>query len=134
MAVGEAVDAAWEGRLVFAFQPHQSHFTAQPEELIPVPAISPGRRRFPAKYGNRVNFILDGAPRVGERALVFGQGIVGLLTAALLAQFPLERLVTLDRYPPRRQASLEAGAQVCLDPGDTGTAEQLHPCCPRAPT
>ena len=73
-----------------------------------------------------VNFILDGAPRFGERALVSDSGIVGLLTAALLAQFPLERLVTLDRYPPRRQASLEAGAQVCLDPGDTGTAEQLH--------
>ncbi len=47
---------------------------------------------------------------------MFGQGVVGLLTTALLAQIPLSRLVTLDRYPIRRDRSVALGADVSLDP------------------
>ena len=65
-----------------------------------------------------VNLVMDGAPLIGERVAVLGQGIVGLLTTALLARFPLERLVTLDRYALRRQASLALGAEASLDPSD----------------
>ena len=72
-----------------------------------------------------VNFTLDGQPRIGERVAVLGQGIVGLLTTALLAQFPLEHLVTLDRYALRRQASLELGAEASLDPTDPQTPAHL---------
>jgi len=53
---------------------------------------------------------------LGERVMVFGQGVVGLLTTALLACFPLARLVTLDRYAPRREKSLAMGAHFSLDP------------------
>jgi threonine dehydrogenase-like Zn-dependent dehydrogenase len=53
---------------------------------------------------------------IGEQVAVFGQGVVGLLTTALLAQFPVTRLVTLDRYPLRCKKSLDLGAHSCLDP------------------
>jgi threonine dehydrogenase-like Zn-dependent dehydrogenase len=69
---------------------------------------------------------MDGKPLIGERVVVLGQGIVGLLTTALLAGFPLEHLVTLDRYTLRRRASLELGVRASLDPGDAGTQDQLH--------
>jgi len=59
---------------------------------------------------------MDGRPVIGEKVLVFGQGIVGLLVTSLLARFPLAKLVTLDCYPLRRQASREVGAGVSLDP------------------
>ncbi len=71
-----------------------------------------------------VNLLLDGQPLLGERIVVFRQGIVGLLTTALLARFPLAQLVTVDRYPLRRQASLDLGAQVSLDPGDPDFVRQ----------
>ena len=32
---------------------------------------------------------LDGSPLAGEQVVVFGQGIVGLLLAAILIRFPL---------------------------------------------
>ena len=59
----------------------------------------------------------DAAPILGERVLVLGQGILGLLAAALLHEFPLERLVTADRDELRRKASLDwrkrfAGSQL----------------------
>src|SRR5215217_5105073 len=37
-AVGGGVDKQWQGKTVFAFQPHQSHFLSTPAELIPVPS------------------------------------------------------------------------------------------------
>jgi threonine dehydrogenase-like Zn-dependent dehydrogenase len=53
-----------------------------------------------------VNLVQDGAPILGERVLVLGQGVVGLLTASLLSEFPLESLVAVDDFELRRKASL----------------------------
>jgi threonine dehydrogenase-like Zn-dependent dehydrogenase len=63
-----------------------------------------------------VNLVQDAAPILGERALLMGQGVVGLLVASLLKEFPLESLVTADPYPLRRQASLAIGVNDSFDP------------------
>jgi len=117
----------WLGRLVFAFQPHTSHFVAKPEELIPLPdGMSPETACFLPNIETAVNLVQDAAPLLGERALIFGQGIVGLLTAALLAEFPLASLVTCDRYPLRREASLSLGVTAALDPNASDFKKQLQ--------
>jgi threonine dehydrogenase-like Zn-dependent dehydrogenase len=69
-----------------------------------------------------VSFLMDAQPMIGEQTAVFGQGVVGLLTTALLAETPLRRLVTLDRHPLRRQWSLELGADASLDPAEDAAA------------
>jgi threonine dehydrogenase-like Zn-dependent dehydrogenase len=69
---------------------------------------------------------MDGQPLIGEQVVVFGQGIVGLLTTALLARLPLASLVTLDRYPLRRQTSLALGAHASLDPTEPQALSRLH--------
>jgi 2-desacetyl-2-hydroxyethyl bacteriochlorophyllide A dehydrogenase len=127
IAAGSQVEPGWEGRLVFAFQPHTSHFVALPDELMALPAdIEPEEAVFLPNMETAVNFIMDGAPLIGECVTVFGQGIVGLLVTALLVQFPLSNLVTLDRYPLRRKASLEAGANASLDGGIPEAMQQLR--------
>jgi 2-desacetyl-2-hydroxyethyl bacteriochlorophyllide A dehydrogenase len=127
IAAGSHVEPGWEGRLVFAFQPHTSHFLAAPQELMALPAdIPPDEAVFLPNMETAVNLVMDGAPLVGEHVVVFGQGVVGLLTAALLAQFPLGSLVTLDRYPLRRNASIEGGASASLDPQAPDALEQLR--------
>lgn len=113
-AVGRDIDDEWEGRRVFAFHPHESHFLATPDDLIPV-HHDPRRATLLANAEAAANFVMDGQPRVGERAVVFGQGTVGLLTTALLAQFPLETLVTVDCYETRRTVSEALGADVAVD-------------------
>jgi 2-desacetyl-2-hydroxyethyl bacteriochlorophyllide A dehydrogenase len=116
--LGNAVSREWAGRLVFSFQPHTSHFVASTGVLIPVPeSLAPEAACFLPSMETAVNFVQDAAPILGERALVLGQGVVGLLTAALMVEFPLQALVTGDRYPLRRKASLELGVAASLDPG-----------------
>lgn len=115
--VGKGVGRGWIDKLAFAFQPHQSHFTAPVESLLPVPEnVDAETALFLPTMETAVNFLLDGQPLIGERVAVLGQGIVGLLTTALLALHPLASLITFDRYALRREASLALGAHLSLDP------------------
>ena len=115
-ATGPEAGVEWRSRRVFAFQPHTSGFLAKTGELIPIPEdIADEDAVFLANMETAVNLILDGSPRIGEKVVVFGQGIVGLLATALLALFPLDNLVTLDRIDRRRRASLDFGASTSLD-------------------
>ena len=105
MEVGRTVDGDWLNKLVFAFHPHASSFCVHPSSLIPIPEfLSPETAIFLPNMETAVNLIQDGAPILGERVLVLGQGIVGLLTASLLSEFPLETLVTVDQFELRRKA------------------------------
>ncbi len=102
---GPHVDPEWVGRFVFSFQPHTTHFIARPEALFPVPeGLTPEAACFLPNMETAVNLIQDAAPILGERALVLGQGVIGLLTASLLAEFPLDRLATADHFEVRRKA------------------------------
>jgi 2-desacetyl-2-hydroxyethyl bacteriochlorophyllide A dehydrogenase len=126
IALGENAPPEWEGRLVFSFHPHESHFLADPQELHALPpGVPPEQALFLPNLETAVNFMMDGRPMVGERVVVFGQGIVGLLTTALLACHPLARLITLDRHPLRRRFSLTAGADSSLDPAEPNVLAML---------
>jgi 2-desacetyl-2-hydroxyethyl bacteriochlorophyllide A dehydrogenase len=116
-AVGPAVGQDLIGQKVFCLHPHESCFTVGVDELFPVPAdINPLDALFLANMETAANFLMDGRPVIGEKVVVLGQGVVGLLTTALLARFPLGALVTLDRFERRREASRNAGAHQALDP------------------
>jgi 2-desacetyl-2-hydroxyethyl bacteriochlorophyllide A dehydrogenase len=115
--LGAEVDESWLGRLVFAFQPHASAFNAPVIDLHPLPAnLPPEEAVFLPNMETAVNFLLDGAPLIGERVAVFGQGVVGLLTTALLARLPLALLTTFDKFPLRREWSIKFGATPHLPP------------------
>lgn len=117
-AVGEAVDDDWLGRRVFAFEPHASTFTTRPDALLPVPAgVSDAQAALIPTVETAVNFLLDGTPRVGERVGVFGQGMIGLTTTALLAHSPLTELLTVDACGFRRSLSERLGADESHPPG-----------------
>jgi alcohol dehydrogenase len=113
--LGDGVDESWLDRQVFAFNPHESHFVADPDSLIPT-ALPPERALFLPNVEAAVNFVMDARPRIGARVVVFGQGPVGLLTTAMLAEFPLAELVTVDRYENRRAVSESLGADRSVPP------------------
>ena len=131
VGIGPEVESHWLHREVFTFHPHESAFISSPDRLIPLPEeIDALTALFLPNMESAVNFLMDGGPVIGERTLVFGQGIVGLLTTALLAQFPLESLVTVDLQPNRRQASLEAGATLSISPEAPDFAQRLEQALP----
>jgi len=133
---GQAVNKERLDRLVFSFQPHTSHFVAAINALIPIPNPIPAEAAcFLANMETAVNLVQDAAPILGERALVLGQGVIGLLAAALLGEFPLEALVSADHFALRRSvspahhsldsssANFHAQARTLLEPGADLTLE-----------
>lgn len=121
---GRDVDAAWQDRLVFAFHPHESHFTARPNTLLPLPpGMDPETAVFLPNMETAVSFLMDGQPMIGEQVAVFGQGVVGLLTTLLLAQMQPAALVVLDGYALRREWAKRLGAHAALDPAQASAAQ-----------
>ena len=111
--IGKEVNGEWLNRMVFAFHPHASSFIIQTSSLILIPhSISSDTACFLPNMETAVNLIQDGAPILGERVLVLGQGIIGLLTASLLSEFPLESLVAVDNYELRRKALQVTGQKL----------------------
>jgi 2-desacetyl-2-hydroxyethyl bacteriochlorophyllide A dehydrogenase len=108
--VGTEVSEEWRNASVFAFQPHVSHFVTSPESLIRVPSSVDLRDAVMIpSVETAVNLVMDGRPMIGEVAIVFGQGVVGLLTVRLLADHPLGMLLTVDLSASRRARSEAMG-------------------------
>lgn len=122
---GKQADKSLQDKLVFGFQPHTSAFICNPSSLIFAPASLPAEAcSFLPNMETAVNLIQDAAPILGERVLVLGQGAVGLMTASLLKEFPLETLVTADCYELRRKASMDIGIANCFDPHNSARTVQ----------
>lgn len=122
-AAGTEVDEEWVGRRVFGYTPHASQFLARPGDLLEVPPGIPLREA--ALFANvetAVALVLDGEPLVGERVAVVGQGVVGLLTTALLGRLDLASLIAFDEHERRRAASEAQGAGRALSP-EAGIAD-----------
>lgn len=119
IARGSGVDGGWMGRLVFAFNPHESHFVAPIEDLHPLPeGVEPEAAVFLPNVETAVSFLMDGRPVIGERVAVVGLGIVGQLTTALLGDLPLSGVVAVDPVPLRRDWATRLGATVALTPDE----------------
>ncbi len=116
-ACGRRVDDDWLGERVFGFHPHASQFTAEPSTLVRLPSsLSTTAAVMLPTVETATTLVLDTAPRIGERIVVFGAGAVGLLTVALLAEFPLAELVAVEPRPDRRQRAAALGADTTLHP------------------
>lgn len=116
------------GQTVFAFRPHTSYFLAHTNDLFPVPTgLATETAALISNMETAVNLVMDSRPLMGERVLIFGQGIVGLLTTFLLAQFPLESLVTVDGYAQRNRLSSALGATHSLMSGELATLAEYNP-------
>ncbi len=126
-AVGEGVDATWLGRRVFSFAPHASQFLARVEDVIPIPDAVPCEAAvFLANMETAVNLLQDGNPALGERVVVIGQGIVGLLLDSLLARCPLHSLLAVEALPARRARALQLGVHAAFDPLDEPALQALR--------
>lgn len=115
--VGGAVSSEWQDRPVFGFYPHASHVVAEPAMLEPIPDDVGGETAaFLPLAETAVNLVMDAAPGLGERVVVFGAGLVGLLTVATLASFPLADLTVVEPIPARRDLATRLGADRAVTP------------------
>jgi threonine dehydrogenase-like Zn-dependent dehydrogenase len=108
------------GERVFCRHPHQDLFTirTQGRLVARVPEdLTPERAVFLNLLEVALNAQLDVPTRLGDRVVVFGQGIVGSLCAQL-ARRTAGSLAVIDPIASRRQLALEWGADHAFDPSE----------------
>jgi 2-desacetyl-2-hydroxyethyl bacteriochlorophyllide A dehydrogenase len=124
--VGKGISELADGDLVFAFNPHETYYTVPATVVIKLPPeLDPRIGVFAANVETAVNVLLDAAPRLGERLVVIGQGVVGLLITQLARRAGASLIVTSDLYEKRRRLSRSAGADVVLDPSGEDLSERV---------
>lgn len=122
---GRGVSSDWLGRRVFCFAPHGRDAVAAIGDVVAVPdGYSDDRAVMFAACETALSLVMDGRPLAGEDVVVFGQGTVGLAVTALLAEFPLGSLSTVDPLPYRRRRSIELGAASSSAPEDLGASTE----------
>jgi threonine dehydrogenase-like Zn-dependent dehydrogenase len=112
-AVGrvEAGPQALVGRIVFVLHPHQDRFVAPAAMAVPLPGhVPPRRATLAANMETALNALWDGAAGPGDRIVVVGGGIVGLLLTYLAAALPGTEVTLIDRDPTRRELAAAFGA------------------------
>ena len=120
-----AVGRAPDGSRVFVLHPHQDFFHAPVSMCVPVPDVVPTDRAvLAANMETAVNIAWDAAPLVGERILVVGAGVVGLLTASLLARVPGAIVTVVDTDRSRVALADRFGCRFA-EPGDAPADQEL---------
>jgi len=117
---GPGVTALAPDDPVFVHHPHQDLFTVPADLPVPLPPdLDPLRAVFFASMETALNVIHDARARLGETALVFGQGVVGLLVTRLLTMSGVS-VLAVEPVPGRRELALRMGAAAAFGPDDIG--------------
>lgn len=103
------------GRTVFALHPHQDVFVAPADRLCPVPdGLSARRATLAANMETALNAHWDAGTGPGDRVVVVGAGVVGLLVAAVAAKLPGADVTVVDIADERRGLAEALGADFAL--------------------
>lgn len=116
-SVGEVVEApsgdgarALLGRTVFCLHPHQDRYDVPAEAARVVPDGVPAARAvLAANLETAVNATWDAGIGVGDRIVVVGGGVVGLLTAWLAGRVPGTDVTVVDPEPAREEPARALG-------------------------
>ncbi len=102
----------WLGTPVFALHPHQTHFIAPVDRLVPIPEGLPLRRAaLAANMETALNALWDSGAGPGDRIVIVGAGLVGLLVAYLATRLPGAEVIVVDVEPQRAALVNAIGAE-----------------------
>lgn len=114
--VGPGVALA-PGQRVFALAPHGEELAAEAAAVRAVPAhLPPARVTLAANLETALTCVWDARVGVGDRALVLGAGVVGLLAAHVAAKSGAA-VTVVEPSARRREAALALGAHRALPDG-----------------
>ena len=117
--VGADVEDMGPGDPIFVHHPHQDVFVVRAMAPVRLPeGLDPQLGLFIANLETAVNVVHDTPLRLGETALVFGQGVVGLLVGQLLRLAGASRVLAVDPLKKRRELARVVGAEEAFEPGE----------------
>ncbi len=113
---GPDVEAFAPGDPVFVHHPHQDALVVPAEMPVRLPdGLDPRLGVFAANLETALNVVHDAPLRLGETALVFGQGVIGQLVVRLLTLSGLG-VLAVDPIEKRRELALAGGAHEAFEP------------------
>lgn len=114
-----SADAGLEGRTVFCLHPHQDRYVVPGPAVVPVPeGVPAGRAVLAANMETAVTASWDASPATGDRIVVVGGGVVGLLTGWLLGGTPGSEVTLVDPEQARRGPAEALGMAYAVDRPD----------------
>lgn len=109
--VVEAGPPDWMGQEVFCLHPHQDRFVAPLAALRAIPKGTPLRRApLAANMETALNALWDSAAGPGDRIVIVGGGVLGLLIAYLAARLPGAEVTIVDTEAARKDVATALGA------------------------
>lgn len=109
-SVGEVLEGPGPHGPVFCLFPHQDLYTVPASAVVPLPeGVPPERAVLAANLETAVNAVWDARPTAGDRIVVVGAGVVGLLVAWLCHPIPGVRLTVVDPDASRADVADELG-------------------------
>lgn len=131
-AVGEIVEVGSEftkastGDRIFHYASHTTEFIISKDQPVyPLPEeLEPKCGIFTALAGVAYNGVLESRIALGETAVVFGLGVVGLCVSFLIRRAGAFKVISVDPIAIRREAARRMGADAVLAPGEGDISEQ----------
>src|SRR5262249_61950914 len=89
-------------RRFFVSHPQRPRFALPADEVAPTPdGVPVDRGVLTANLETALNILWDGNAAAGDRIVVIGGGIVGMLVAALASRLPGAEVIAVDVDPAR---------------------------------
>lgn len=112
------------GRDVFVLHPHQDRFVVAADDVTPVPDGVPARRAtLAASMETALNAVWDSGAGAGDRIVVVGAGLIGLLITFIAAGLPGAEVTAVDPDPSRGALATAFGARFTARTEAAGTAD-----------
>jgi hypothetical protein len=118
-SVGEVLEGpdVLAGRPVFCLFPHQDLYVVPATMVTPLPdGLPAGRAVLTANMETAINAVWDAGPMVGDRVVVIGAGVVGLLIAWLCRQTAGVDVRVVDINASREAVAIKLGLPFLTEP------------------
>ena len=129
-SVGEVVEGPDDlvGRAVFCLYPHQDIYVVPVAAVMPLPDQLPaGRAVLAANMETAIGAVWDARPLVGDRVVVIGAGVIGLLIGWLCRRMAGVDVAVVDINPARESVARELDLPfLAVPPGEAAADVVIH--------
>jgi NADPH:quinone reductase-like Zn-dependent oxidoreductase len=129
-SVGEVIEgpSSLVGRPVFCLHPHQDFYRVPAAAVTALPdGLPPSRAVLAANMETALNAVWDARPVPGDRIVVVGAGVVGMMAAWLCGRLPATDVLVYDVDRRRAEPASALGlAFTHEDPSDTDADLVIH--------
>jgi threonine dehydrogenase-like Zn-dependent dehydrogenase len=113
----DSTSSGLDGRVVFCLYPHQDLYAVPAQYVTPVPdGVPAGRAVLAANMESAVTILWDARPAVGDRIVVIGAGVLGLLVAWLCRRLPGTSVIVVDVNPERASVARALDIRFASEP------------------